>query len=456
MQIRTRLTLQFTGIVALISLLAHLSIYFFAFQYRKNQFTERLADKAITTAELLLKVDQITPELLNIYNQYNKDILHKECIAVFNYRNEEVYSSNKFIHFNPDWTLLNEVRAYKEISWQEGEFEIVGVVYTTKNNRFVVLAGGIDIWGNQNLLYIRNILFTSYVIILLVVMIAGWIFSGRALKPIKAIISEVNTISATNLSTRLDEGNRKDELARLSSTFNGMLDRLENAFRLQKSFVANASHELKNPLTIIRSQIELSLLRERSPEEYRKTLQSVLEDMKNLASISDRLMQLTQLSADDLRIQFEPVRLDDLMWELTTECSAKHPEATIKFIPELPEDADTLIVQGDKHLLHLAFLNLIENGLKFSDPPAVKVTLKVTESGIVIQIMDKGIGIQKEDLKNIFQPFYRGNNTSNVSGHGIGLSIVQRIVTLHGMKIDVSSTPVKGTTFTVSIAAYKK
>ncbi|CAN5913478.1 HAMP domain-containing sensor histidine kinase [soil metagenome] len=451
MQIRTRLTLQFVGIVAVIVLISHLAIYFSSAYYRENQFYDRLRDKANTTAELLIKVDAVNTELLKIIDQNKKDVLYKENVTIYNYLNEELYTSNDTVSFGSSPGLLNKIRLEGEQHWRQGDFEVIGVLYVDKFNRFAVTAGAIDRYGKRKLENLSNILMISFFLILVIVAWSGWIYSGRALRPINLMIEKVNTISATNLSTRLNEGNKKDEIARLSATFNEMLARVETTFQLQKAFVANASHELKNPLTIITSQIEVLLLRERTPEEYHKTLCSVLEDVRKLNVVSLRLLDLARLNSDEIKVDFKPLRIDELIWQCKDELHEKHPEYKIIFSPDLPDEERQLIVLANEYLLKTAFVNLIDNACKFNPSKEIQISLQTLGSRIIIRFKDDGIGIGENDLPFIFQPFYRGLNVVTISGHGIGLSLVEKIVKLHKAQIAVNSQVNKGSVFTVTI-----
>ncbi len=453
MRIRTRLTLQFVGIVAIIVFASHLAIYYLSAQYRENQFFDRLRDKASTTAELLIKVDAVSAELLKIIDENKKDLLYEENITVYNYLNEILYTNNDAKDFGASTEFLDKIRLDGEQRVVEGDLELIGIQYIDDYNRFVVTASAIDKFGRQKLHNLRNVLIGSFLLILLIVAVSGWIYAGRALRPISNIVNKVNTISATNLSTRLDEGNKTDEIALLSATFNEMLNRIETTFQLQRTFVANASHELKNPLTIITSQVEVILLRERTPDEYRLTLSSVLEDIRRLNQISLRLLDLARLSAEETKIELKPLRVDELIWKCKEELLEKHPDYKVVFSPQLPEEERQLIILANEDLLSTAFLNLMDNACKFSDDHEVTIHLESRGSRSIISFRDKGFGISENDLPNIFQPFYRSSNVLSVAGHGIGLSLVEKIMKFHKATIEVSSRINNGSSFTITIPA---
>lgn len=449
MNIRAKLTIRFFFIVAVILLFSLIAIYYSSSQYREREFYDRLRTHAETTADLLISVDQIDSSLLRIIDKSRRDVLASESITVYNYANKIIYINNDSIRFRVPPHLLDRIRLQNEVHWSEGKYEVLGITYYDRFNRFVVIAGATDVYGLRKLNYLRLILLIVFVVVQCVVAFSGWIYSGRALQPISRMVDEVNAISASNLDKRLETGRGKDEIARLAETFNSMLERLQEAFGLQKSFVANASHELKNPLTMITSQLEVALLRSRSPEEYQQTITSVLEDIRDLNSVAKRLLELTGLSSAEINVTFVKLRVDELLWQCKEETERRFKNYRVVFTPELPEDPRLLEFYGNESLIRTAFVNLMDNGCKFSPDHTSFVHLLVTGDSICISFSDNGIGITPEDMQHIFQPFFRGSNTATYPGHGIGLSIVDRIVRLHKMDFTVLSDPGKETKFTV-------
>jgi signal transduction histidine kinase len=225
---------------------------------------------------------------------------------------------------------------------------------------------------------------------------------------------------------------------------------------MQKSFISNVSHELKNPLSIIISQLEVSLDKaERSKEEYRSTLHSVLDDMRDLSGITEKLLQLARVYSEDTNIPFEEVRLDELMLQTRESLLRMHPEYHIVFDVEgVPESEAELCIKGNESLLRSAFLNLLDNGCKFSPDKRVSVKIFFNAAGNHrVEITDQGPGIPAKDLQLIFQPFYRSSENIHVRGSGIGLSLVESIMKIHRIILDVDSAQGKGTTFRLNFPA---
>lgn len=456
MQIRSKLTLYFILIVAGILLFSLFSIYYFSERHRQNQFYTSLKNKALTTADLLIKVQEVDSSLLKIIDQRKKDIFPSENISIYDYVNKEIYTNNDSIDFKallPELDkIIYQIRQYGEKRLSVGEMEIIGIPYVDRSGLFIILSGAIDTTGFDNLNNLKNILIIVFISVLLTVAFVGWIYAGKALNPISSVINEVSKISETKLNLRLNEGQGKDEISRLSSTFNKMLDRIESAFKLQKTFVANASHELRNPLTMITSQLEVALLKDRNNDEYRKILSSILEDIKNINKMSHGLLQLAKLdSSAEQDLKFTAVRIDDLLWETKSEFLSLYPLFKVNFfIDNLPDDEKNLTINGIAAYLKICFFNLMENACKFSPDNTVTVKLFSEHRKIVIHFTDKGSGINNNDLPYIFEPFYRSENFQNKKGYGIGLSIVKKIVLLHHARININSKENAGSTFVLN------
>jgi signal transduction histidine kinase len=451
MQIRDKLTFLFLLIVALILGASSVATYFFSAQYRREEFYERIENKARNVAKLLIEVEEVDAELLRKIEENNPVSLPNEEITIFDYQNLVLYSSEGEQTVEVDESLLNRIRLEGEVRFVFGNQEVLGVLFTDQYDRVVVVASATDIFGYRKLDNLRNVLFIVFGAGLLFTFISGRIFARRTLSPISRVIAQVDAIGISNLSSRVDEGNQTDELAQLAGTFNDMLGRLEEAFKLQKNFIANASHELRTPLTAITGQLEVTLLSDRSAEDYKRTVHSVLDDIKNLNYLSNRLLLLAQASSESIESSFGSVRVDELIWQSAAELQKRSPsyKVSISFNEGLEDDQMTIL--GNEQLLKTALLNLMDNGCKYSDPNEVQVSVEPDNGWLVLTFRDFGIGIDKEEQELIFEPFHRGSNAQNIKGHGIGLSLVERIVKLHEGTLTLTSKKGEGSTFTLSL-----
>jgi signal transduction histidine kinase len=451
MEISKKLLYQFIGIVAMILLLSSLSVYISFSEGRKEEFYDRLGRKAKMVAQMLIDIDEIDAELLKRIEKNNPVSLPNEKIIIYDYQSNIVYSTDDDRLLTISMGLINEVRLKEEIRLKQMSYEILGQFYAGKYDRYVVFAAATDIYGLGKLKRLRIILFIVFPISLLIVFISGKIFVSRALTPISNIMAQVGEIGVSNLDARISEGNGKDELAQLAQTFNKMLERIESAFKTQKSFIANASHELRTPLTVITGHLEVILMNARKNEEYRKTIISVLGNIKNLNQISNRLLQLDQASSEYSKIDFTLIRIDEILWQARKDVQklSDNVQISINFSKSI-DDENKLKVNGNEQLLRTAITNIIDNACKYSSDHACEISLN-NEHNVIINFSDKGIGIAEEELPMIFQPFYRAKNAMGTVGHGIGLSLVEKIIALHKGELTVKSEIMKGSTFTLTL-----
>jgi heavy metal sensor kinase len=298
---------------------------------------------------------------------------------------------------------------------------------------------------------LRLILLTFSPLALAALSLGGWILSGRALEPVIRISRAARKINAENLHQRLPGTNTHDEIAQLAETFNSMLARLEESFDKVRQFTGDASHELRTPLAILKGETEVALRWAKDPEELRGTLESNLEEINRMDRILEDLLALAKSEAGELRLDVVEFSLSDLLQDLYLQSRTlgEPKNITVYLNPHVTEE---IRVQGDQLQLTRMFLNLIANGIKYTLPGGkVGITLAVRNEEAVVAVVDTGIGIAQEHLAHIFDRFYRVDEARNreVGGTGLGLAIVKSIVDAHDGRIEVDSTPGRGSVFTV-------
>ncbi len=447
MTIRNRLALRFTGLVSAILLLTFVSIYAFCSYFIASDFYRRLDRKANTYGEMLIR-HRLDAGLIRQLSQMRKDQLPQQKIMVFDNRDSLVFVSNDEavqLSITPD--RLAAIRQEKQNEFREGIYQLSGIRFIVagppgKAGQFVVLASAENVYGN---LFLRQLVWALaglFALIAGLTAFSGWLFAGDALRPMQQIDTRLSHIFPRNRDERLPVNRDDDELSRLSVTINRLLDRVTESFRLQRMFVANVSHELKNPLTQISSQLEVSLLNQRDPAAYRQTIRSVLDDVQNLSTLTRELLQLSQINQEDApRLLTDTVRIDEIVWDIRQEVQAINPRYGVAVdLGELPDESDQLTVPGNKTLLCTALKNLTENACKFATDGQARISVRFDPRSVTIGIQNDGQPIPAEDLPYIFEPFYRSRQTADqVRGYGVGLSLVERIVRLHGGQIGVTS-----------------
>jgi signal transduction histidine kinase len=446
MQIRTRLTLQFLLIGGLIMLIASIAIYYFSANFRRNDFNNLLRSRAVSVAKLVLDSYEYNANLILRSGTGYPARLPEEKYMILNFNKDTLYTSDRFWELKEIDDIIGQVKSDRDVVRRQDLYEVVGIPHTTGLYKFVVIGAAIDKDGLIHMKKLRIILLVVCLISLISFFIAGWFYSGRALKPISDVVSNVDDITITSLNLRVPEGNGTDEIGRLAITFNKMLERLETAFAMQKNFIANASHELRTPLTSINGQIEVLMMKDRSADEYKSALGSVLEDIKSLIDLSNRLLLIARTSAEGPSSYSTKLRIDDIIWQSQEEMKKFNASFHINISPDSSvTDSEQIVVAGDEYLLKTAVSNIIENACKYSSDNSVDIKFGSTGKWVKVVFEDRGIGIPEEDIKKIFEPFYRGSNAISYPGTGIGLSLVNQIIKNHNGTINISSKIGQGT-----------
>jgi len=453
MKLTTKINLLFTTIVSCILLVMSIIVYNISRQKIKDDFHLRLKGRGRNSANLYLTFKEDSASLVKTLGASLPGTLVNKNINIYDNKNKLVYEfhDSSTVVFNPDEATLQRAREKEELFYEYGEKDVY-LYHNSKGMQFTVAVAAEDITGREYLSNLEGIFLIYLPVAVLLTLIAGYLFSRRVVRPIKETITDVNLITSQNLSHRLTTGNNKDELAELNITFNDLLNRLEESFSIQKRFIANASHEFSTPLTSVSSQVEVALLQERSSDEYRRVLLSVLEDVKGLHQLTRNLLEIAKAGTQG-DIELDNVRIDEIIIKTHSEVMKQNPSYHIELdFPDLPENENECIVFGSPHLLQIAFKNLMENGCKYSPDKRVRTSFVFNKKTVELIFNNKADMISTEEITRLFEPFYRRSNTVKEEGFGLGLTIVRRIIGLHKGTISVQSNPEKGTiTFSVML-----
>ncbi len=449
MKIRNRLSFVFTLAAAIVLCLVSLAIHYSASTFRADSFYQRLEERMRITEQLFLEKDNLSDE---VYQDIREKFLHTlpDEVEIVTLANHESIQSSDSLAVLPK-SFIGQIVERGSARFQTADQQGVGQVYTRNGASYAVIVVASDAHGIAYVDNLTRMLLLFGVVSVLLMFLVSRMFAGHALKPISKKIRQAQNIGASNLYERLPVLNKNDELGHLTITFNDLLDRLEKAFETQKNFVRNASHEIRNPLTTIIGEAEVSIEKERTNAEYVASMQLIIHEAERLNALVNRFLELSRVDATDSPSQQEAVRLDEVLLQAKAEVDQLIPENQIQIdFSGLPEDSDKLVVIGSQDLLKVAFSNVLDNASKFSDHRAVKVFLRCAEGAIVVQVKDQGIGIPDTDQPKIFEPLYRGSNAIKFKGSGIGLSLTQRIVNMHRGEVKLESNTSGGTTVMLS------
>ncbi len=285
--------------------------------------------------------------------------------------------------------------------------------------------------------------------LLLLAIFLGLYFSSRALRPVKQLINNIEQIGINHLSDRIPLPQSKDEIRKLAETQNLMLNRIEKTFISQERFIADASHQLLTPLTILRGEIELKM---KTETEDRAFLRSLLHETNSLSKIVKDMLLLARIDAGNEAANFREVQIDEVLLDAVVRVQKIALEKNINIKVEIKESAERKSVQGEPDLLFNLFYNILENASKYSGPTQI-ITVLITwnDSDTTIDIIDDGPGVPPEKKHTIFDRFSRANSSSSTPGFGLGLSISKKIADLHGFQLTLVPESGRGAHFQIRI-----
>ncbi len=447
MLIRNRLTIIFTGLAIAIQITLSLVVLYFYSLYRQEEFYSRLESKARVAGRVLIS-------RRHLHDDFFKNMVRTDLLTIVD-EQISIYDSHHNLVFTN--RTLKESDYYKEkipllatgslFEFRSGHFESIVIPFRDRGQQFYIFASGYDRIGFAKMTALEQILLLANLLGFALIVLAGWYFAGRVLKPISQIVDEVEQITAMHLHKRVNEGNQQDEIAQLAMTFNRMLFRLEDAFVSQRSFVAHASHELRTPLNNTLGTLETSLRYDQNPADWRDSMEIAVEELKKLISLTNGLLSLAKMS--DAGVVLNDIQVDDCLLTAIGQVQTKYPGRSLPLHFDAG-DGESFTIAGNATLLTTAFLNVLDNACKYSQE-AVAVQLASTDNGIDVVVTDQGRGITESDAAHVFDPLYRGNNVEGVPGYGIGLAITQKIIDLHQGTLAIDSHVGQGTTVTIRL-----
>lgn len=404
---RILLTLKYTAVMSAVMVVALIIIYIMSDGARRATFRDTLRSEAITKANLFLE-NRVDAETMQHIYLNNTQFINEVEVAVYTPDFKMLYhdaAEHDIVKETPEMIRRIYEKGEMEIRVKDG-YQAVGIHYSG----FIITAAAHDGNGEANMHSLLVLLICIFLVSILLMLAVGYYLANITIRPI------------------------------------------EHALSSQKMFVSNVSHELRTPLAAITAELDLALSRERTPEQYQQSIVRSLDDAHRMTHLIDGLLNLAKADYGAHGIAMEPLRIDELLLDAREQLLHAHPDYTINISFDekaMESDAD-FSINGNEYLMNIAMKNLIENNCKYSANHASNILIANHEGGIFITLYDKGEGMTDEEQRNIFQLFYRGSTTGQ-KGHGIGMALVHKIITLHKGKIEVKSKKGHGTTFCVEL-----
>lgn len=430
MNFKARLTFLFVGLFLVVLSLILAFIYVFYADFRRDEFFERLRQKCETTARLLVEVNEVDKDLLKIIDQNSINKMYDEKILVFDENNKLIYSSLDDETIPYSSTLINQIRNNEEKFYVDDDGdEVVGIHYTKQDRNYVVLGSAYDTYGFNKMKNLKNLLTGAMALGTILIALSSYFYMRQVFKPIDTLNQSIQSINENNLKGFITVKRNRDELDKLAHNYNGMLQRLSQAFDSQRSFVRNASHELKTPLALMMGRVEkLGEMIGRSQDEKQQLINSILEDVKGQASLIESLLLLQRLQSQ-MPVPTTDVRVDEILYESIRDVSLHFNQQKVEVdIDSSIQSESQLIVQGNVMLLKTCFRNMVENAALYSSDNLLSVRISADENSL--QALFQNSGEESLPSQIIFEPFYRSTKEQEKPGNGLGLSIVKQIISM--------------------------
>jgi two-component system sensor histidine kinase ArlS len=411
-------------------------IYMSFNDFRRDEFKERFRQRLEFTSHFIAKSKDFEEEAPVFFNENSDNILLNETILIFNGDKELIYSTIKDRNVTWDNALLKELDNKKIIYSEKTVPEIYAALRTINGENYYILTSAFDTNGTSKLEYLKYLLITAYVMSTFLIGFFSYYFMGQFLRPLEDLNQEISEVTAHKLTTQIPVRNSNDEINVLAKSFNTMITRLDDVFQSQKDFTASASHEIRTPITRMAFQLEnLIKFGQHSPETL-SSLQQIQRDVYQLSDLTNSLLLLTKFDKENIRSIYEEVRIDEVIFESFEAIEKSYPNLKMDFLISEDTSEDALLtIKGIQSLLDIVFINLFKNAAVYSDHMEVDVLITETEEQLIVDVISHGDTISKEDRPKLFEAFKRGQNSQNISGSGLGLRIVKRILEYHGAGI---------------------
>ncbi|MCW3160227.1 sensor histidine kinase [Chryseobacterium oryctis] len=436
MSLKRKITLSLSITFSLLLGIVMIVIYMSFNDFRRDEFKERFRQRLEFTSHFIAKSKNFEEEASVFFNENADNILLNEKILIFNDQKELIYSTIKDRNVIWDNSLLKELDEKKIIYSEKTVPEIYAALKTINGENYYILTSAFDTNGTSKLIYLKYLLIAAYVMSTLLIAFFSYSFMGKFLRPLEDLNKEISEVTAHKLTTQVPVRNSNDEINVLAQSFNTMIARLDDVFQSQKDFTASASHEIRTPITRMAFQLEnLIKLEQHSPETL-SSLKQIQKDVYQLSDLTNSLLLLTKFDKENIQSIYEEVRIDEVIFESFETVEKSYPQLKMDFlISENTSENALLTINGIQSLLDIVFINLFKNAAIYSDDNEVNVLITETDENLVIDVVSHGNTIPEEEQTKLFEAFMRGNNSQNISGSGLGLRIVKRILEYHDAQI---------------------
>lgn len=452
MSFRLRMAVAFTVLVAVLIVAFSYLILQRSEALREAEFYQRLEDRAVLVEHLLVEARSLPVDEAEHLAQLLQEALPNEELVVLGTNGAVMFQrSTSPIDLPESWREVASQRGIVRIAREDRQFVVVDRPETVQAGIRYTMTSAIDRSGLASMALLRRWVIGSGMVALLLTALLSWAYATWALAPVRQLVHQLGTMERPSERLQVNDTKTPDELDEVAIAFNGLLVRLDEAFEVQRSFMATASHELRTPLTVVRGELHLAkgLLEPADPAE--RHLQAVEEQAVHMQDLLDQLLWLARTQVATAALHKDRVRLDEVAERAMERCGMRYPHVPVRFELEIADEVHEPVIMGSSVLLTAAVYNLLSNAAKYGGGSPVLLSLEVKSSIASFTVSDNGPGMSPETLQRAKEMFFRAVDAPAMDGHGIGLTLVDRIVRVHGGRVTIRSGSGMGTSVVLDL-----
>lgn len=401
--------------------------------FRKEEFKERLHEKAINYVRLLVGVKEINKELLRKIDQNSINKLYEEKTLIFDSTFHLIFSSLDDTKIQWSTDDLIYLKKHGSFIRKNNDTDIYGLYYDSEKRDFYIIVSAKDTIGQGILNYLNFLIVGVGIFFIILTWIISFLIVKRQIDPLDKFTAQIKSINNLNEITHLSiPQNSKNEIHLISKEFNYMINRISEIYQKQKEFTSNASHEFRTPLARITAQLENQI--NVVNDDLKIFLRKILIDINQLKELIDSLLLLSKIDTE--KTNLEIIRIDECLYDSIEKAHKQYPDYKIQFSITAKElDVQKLEIKSNAALMHIALDNLLRNAYQYSLSKNVSINLDEDNDILVLSLNNDGVLLSPLEQKKLFTPFMRGSNSTNHQGVGLGLRIVNRILSAYNFKL---------------------
>lgn len=450
MGIRKKILLYFSLTTITLTGVTLFLIYILSYEFREEEFQQRQKEKIKTTLFFLSEIKNADKNLTEAFNRLTIHELLNEKLLIFDHNKELIYSSIDDTPVPYSEIILNKLTPQNV--WFEGKdnlYDVVGLYFQNAGNTYYGISKALDRFGYSKLNYLKYVLLLAFIIITVIVIFIAYFLSKKITEPLISLTKQIGNYNFETENIPLVVKQTKNEIAILAEQFNKLMKRLNEVFSFQKHAIHHISHELKTPISVLVSNFE-KIENETDETKIKALIKNQKEDTKNLSEIINALLEFTKVETGE-NVKNNFIRIDELIFDIADKLNILYPDFKyqIEYTNTLHENQ--LTVLGNARLLKAALTNLMQNCIQYSSNNKAKIIIDNSSNNLLVTFENDGSIINKAEEPFIFNQFFRGENSRNKRGFGLGLAFVSKIIILHEGFITYKSINENRNIFTISL-----